>query len=142
MLTVKRLCFLFAMAASTTLALPSKYGPRFETDTGTTSFLRQQLISGGNIYYPDDAMRAQLQGGGLFRMQLRPDGTVQSVTVQLSTGYTMLDEYVTRTLKDYRFRPGTKGALQWLVSFLQPHTIIVHLSLIKERNPPRNPGKQ
>ena len=62
------------------------------------------------------------------------------MTVKSSTGHTVLDEHVVRTLKAYRFRPNTKGPLFWLVSFLQPSTMIVKASLIKEKISPDAQG--
>ena len=75
-------------------------------------------------------------------MQLRPDGVVESLTIKSSTGYTVLDEHVTRALKAYRFKAGTKGPILWLVGFLQPATVIVHASLVKEPSSPSTPKKK
>ncbi len=135
---MKRLSFLFALLASTALALP-RGGPKYETDRGTVGFLRRYLVSGGDIHYPSDAARRNLQGSGFFLMKLRPDGIVESVTIKSSTGATQLDEEVTRTLKAYRFKPNTKGPLFWLVSFLQPSTVIVKAMLVDEKNLPPLP---
>jgi TonB family protein len=139
---MKRLCFLFAMLACTAVAAPPKAGPRFETDSGTVGFLHRYFVSGANIQYPHDARRLNLQGGGFFLMKLRPDGSVESLKVQMSTGYSELDEYVKRTLRTYRFRPGTKGQILWLVSFIQPATVVVKITRIKEQGPPPPPRKE
>ena len=72
-------------------------------------------------------------------MKLRPDGIVESLTVKSSTGSTELDENVTRTLRAYRFKPNTKGPILWLVSFLQPATVIVKAMLVDEKNMPSLP---
>ena len=140
---MKRLyLLLFAMLICTAVAFPPKTGPKYQTDSGTVGFLRRYLVSGGDIQYPYDAKQRSLQGGGFFLMRLRPDGIVESVTVQSSTGYTVLDEHVTRALKTYRFKPRTKGPLLWLVSFLQPATVIVKAHLVKEPSPPASPKKE
>lgn len=139
---MQRFCFLFAMLTCTAVAAPPKAGPRFETDSGTVGFLHRYFISGANIQYPHDARQLKQQGGGFFLMKLRPDGSVESLKVEMSTGYSKLDEYVTRTLKTYRFRPGTKGQLLWLVSFLQPATVVVKITRIKEQPPPPAPRKK
>ena len=127
------------MLACTALAFPPRGGPKYETDRGTVGFLRRYLVSGGDIHYPADADRQKLQASGFFLMKLRPDGIVESVTVKSSTRYPALDEEVTRTLKAYRFKPNTKGPLLWLVSFLQPTTVIVKASLVDEKNLPPLP---
>jgi TonB family protein len=136
---MKRFSLLFAMLACTALAFPSRGGPKYETDRGTVGFLRRYLVSGGDIHYPSNAARRGLQASGFFLMKLRPDGIIESVTVKLSTGYIELDEEVTRTLKAYRFKPNTKGPLLWLVSFLQPATVIVKALLVNEKSLPALP---
>lgn len=127
------------MLVCTALAYPPRGGAKYETDRGTVGFLRRYLVSGGDIHYPADADRQKLQASGFFLMKLRPDGIVESVTVKSSTRYPALDEEVTRTLKAYRFKPNTKGPLLWLVSFLQPTTVIVKASLVDEKNLPPLP---
>ena len=136
---MKKLSLLFVMLACTALAFPPRGGPKYETDSGTVGFLRRYLVSGGDIHYPYDADRRKLQASGFFLMKLRPDGIVESLTVKSSTGYAELDEEVTRTLKAYRFKPNTKGPLLWLVSFLQPTTVIVKAMLVNEKSLPRLP---
>jgi hypothetical protein len=69
-------------------------------------------------------------------MRLRPDGMVESVTTKMSSGHTVLDQHIIRLLKTYRFKPGTKQPIEWLVGFIQPGTVIVKLTLIKEQSPP------
>lgn len=107
-------------------------GPKIETDSGTVALLRRYLISGGDLTYPLEAARRKEHGSGLFFMRLRPDGTVESVAVNSSTGHTTLDQQVTRTLKGYRFRPKTKGPFLWLVSFAPPATVIIKAYRAKE----------
>jgi hypothetical protein len=75
-------------------------------------------------------------------MRLRPDGVVESVTKKMSTGAAVLDEHITRVLKSYRFKPGTKQPILWLVGFIQPGTVIVKLNLLKEESPPPSPKKK
>ena len=134
---MKRLLLLF-LVAGTALASPPKSGPKFETDRGTVGFLHHHLLSGDDILYPYEAAKLKLQGSGFYVMRLRPDGTVESVTVKLSTGHAVLDQNVTDTLKAYRFKPNTKGPLVWLVGFAQPATVVVKLSALKESQLPSN----
>jgi TonB family protein len=119
-------------------ALPAGY----QTDRGTRGFLFYHLLSGGEISFPPEALRQNLQGSGFFLMRLRPDGVVESVTTKMSTGYRVLDEHIIRVLKAYRFKPGTKQPIEWLVGFIQPATVIVKLNLIKEESPPSPPKKK
>ena len=65
-------------------------------------------------------------------MQLRPDGTVDSLTIKSSAGSKQFDEAVTRTLKTYRFKPKTKGPLLWLLGFMQPAAIIIKVSRVEQ----------
>ena len=69
---MRLLCFVLTLMVCTAHASPPKAGPKFESDRGTVGFLRRYLLSGGDIYYPYDAARLKLEGGGFFLMQLRP----------------------------------------------------------------------
>ena|ERR1700686_226410 len=124
------------------LIVPSTRGAGYQTDRGTISFLRYHLFFGGEITYPPEAVRQNLQGSGFFLMRLRPDGAVESLTMKMSTGHTILDEHIMRVLKAYRFRSGTKQPIEWLVGFIQPATVIVKLNLIKEQSSPSPPMKK
>ena len=124
---------LIAALTCTAFAIP-KGGPRYETDAGTVGFLRRYLVSGGDIYYPLELAQAKQGGSGFFFMRLKPDGSVELLKVKRSTGYKALDEHVTRTLKAYRFKPGTKSPLFWLVSFAPPATVIVKASRVRDEN--------
>ena len=137
---MKRLSLLlFAMLICAALAEPPRGGGKYETDRGTVGFLRRYLVSGGDIHYPRDADRQKQQASGFYLMKLRPDGSVESVTVKSSTKYPAMDEEVTRTLEAYRFKPNTKGPILWLVSFYQPTTVLVKASLFDEKSPPKLP---
>ena len=107
-------------------------GPRYETDAGTVNFLRRYLIAGGDIRYPLELAQAKQGGSGFYYMELKPDGSVALLKVKRSTGQKALDEHVTRTLQAYRFKPGTKAPLFWLVSFAPPATVIVKASRVRD----------
>jgi TonB family protein len=122
--------FVLLLAAMLTCAAAGavpKGGAKYQTDSGTVGFLRRHLISGGDLYYPLEASKAKQQGSAFCRMRLRPDGTVESVTIQMSTGHAALDAHVKRTLEAYRFKPKTRQPLVWLVSFSWPATVIVQV---------------
>ena len=86
---------------------------------------------------PPEAVKQNLSGTAFFLMRLRPDGAVESVTMKMSSGHAVIDQHLMRVLKTYRFKPGTKQPIQWLVGFIQPDTVIVKLNLVKENGPER-----
>jgi TonB family protein len=139
---MKRFSFLFAALACMALAVAPVRGAGYQTNRGTRGFLFYNLLSGGEISFPPEAVRQNLQGSGFFQMRLRPDGVVESVTTKMSTGHPVLDEHIIRVLKAYRFKAGTKQPIEWLVGFVQPATVIVKLNLIKEQSPPSPPKKK
>lgn len=96
-----------------------------ESDEVTQNLLRHVLVSGSDFSYPDEAAK-QKQGGTCHcTMFLLPDGTVKAVTVSKSSSHPVLDDYVRRTLKGYRCKPGTQGPIQWFITFSWPGKIKV-----------------
>jgi TonB family protein len=130
-----------ALSLSVLTALPAG-AAAYQTDSGTRGFLLYNLISGGEFTIPSEAVRQNLSGSGFFLMRLRPDGAVESVTMKMSSGHAVIDQHIMRVLKTYRFKPGTKQPIQWLVGFIQPQTVIVKLNLVKENAPPSRPKKK
>src|SRR5688572_26584912 len=128
------LIVVFSLLALT--ALPAG-AAAYQTDSGTRGFLLYNLISGAEFTIPAEAARQNLSGSGFFLMRLRPDGAVESVTTKMTSGYAVIDQHIVRVLKTYRFKPGTKQPIQWLVGFIQPDTVIVKLNLVKEPPPSR-----
>jgi TonB family protein len=47
-----------------------------------------------------------LEGRGVFMMNVRPDGTVESVDIMKSTGHSELDQLGVAAFLKWRFRPG------------------------------------
>ena len=125
-----------ALSLSVLTALPAG-AAAYQTDTGTRGFLLYNLVSGGEFTVPSEAVRQNLSGTGFFLMRLRADGAVESVTMKMSSGHAVIDQHVMRVLKTYRFKPGTKQPLLWLLGFVQPDTVIVKLNLVKDDKPPR-----
>lgn len=131
---MKRFAVLLVLLACTAAAAVPKGGPRYETDAGTVSFLRRHLLAGGDVHYPLEAAQRKQEGSGFYLMKLRADGSVESLKVKHSTGYAILDESATQTLRAYRFRENTKAPLLWLVSFAHPATVIVKVWTVDEKN--------
>ena len=93
---------------------------RVEYDQAVARQYKQTLVSGRDVVYPADALKLKQGGTGVFVMFLRPDGTVQSVNIQRSTGSAILDAETKRTLLTYRFKPGTIPTQVFPVTF-NPH---------------------
>lgn len=53
----------------------------------------------GNLNYPDDARRRNLQGQLVMTVAIRRDGTVESIDVVQPSGYPVLDEAAIRTVR-------------------------------------------
>ncbi|MBA2432508.1 MAG: TonB family protein [Chthoniobacterales bacterium] len=132
---MKTFLLLFAFLTSTAVAVP-RGGPQYQTDRGTVSFLRRHLISGGEIQYPLEPRQRKQMGSMFVVMNLRPDGTVESLRTRHLEGDRVFQTHVERALQGYRFKPKTKGPLVWLVSFAPPATVIVKVSRSKDGKPP------
>jgi hypothetical protein len=61
-------------------------------------------------------------------MELTDDGSVKKLKLNMPSGNAGIDEHVKQTLQRYRFKPGTKGPLQWYISFFWPDHIKVILT--------------
>jgi TonB family protein len=64
------------------------------------------LIFHARPEYPVEALRARLQGRGIYALHVRQDGTVGSVDVQRSAGHRILDQAAIATFRKCRFRSG------------------------------------
>lgn len=53
----------------------------------------------GNLNYPDDARRRNLLGQLVLTVAIRRDGTVESIDIVQPSGYPVLDEAATRTVR-------------------------------------------
>jgi TonB family protein len=67
--------------------------------------------------YPYAARDQHLEGSGSYRLNIKPDGTVSSVTVLKSTGYILLDQAAIHAFRQWRFRPGALHALKIPINF-------------------------
>jgi TonB family protein len=57
--------------------------------------------------YPTVARERRIQGRGVFRLFLTDTGQVASIQVLKSTGSEILDAAAEKTLRKWRFKPGT-----------------------------------
>ena len=67
--------------------------------------------------YPAAASQHGLRGSGIFECNLRPDGTVISVTVVKTTGYDILDQAAISAFQQWRFKPGASKTVRIPVNF-------------------------
>ena len=67
--------------------------------------------------YPYAACDQRLEGSGLYRLNIKPDGTVSSVTILKSTGHILLDQAAIHAFRQWRFRPGTLHILKAPINF-------------------------
>ena len=67
--------------------------------------------------YPAAAYQHGLGGSGILECNLRPDGTVVSVTVVRTTGYGILDKAAISAFQQWRFKPGTSKTVRIPVNF-------------------------
>ena len=61
--------------------------------------------------YPEELRRQRIGGTVLLRVVIRPDGSLESVVLEKSSGYTALDESALAAVKQWRFQPARRGAV-------------------------------
>jgi TonB family protein len=67
--------------------------------------------------YPYAARNQHMEGSGLFRLNIKPDGNVSSVTVLKSTGHALLDQAAIHAFRQWRFRPGYRDEIKIPIHF-------------------------
>ena len=67
--------------------------------------------------YPYAARNRHQEGSGLYRLNLKPDGTVSSVTVLKSAGHILLDQSAIHAFRQWRFTPGARQTVQIPINF-------------------------
>ncbi|MDQ6860200.1 MAG: energy transducer TonB [Verrucomicrobiota bacterium] len=101
---------------------------KVEIDGTALFFLRRHLVSGGDFSYPEQAAAAKYSGSAGYLMELNPEGSIRKLKLKMSSGNAAIDEHVKQTLQRFVFKPGTKGPLQWYISFFWPDRIKVILT--------------
>jgi TonB family protein len=71
----------------------------------------------GRIEYPYEARRSHSTGSGIFRVYIRPDGTVKTVGVVRSTGHPELDLAAAAGLYHCLAKPGGSREVDMPVAF-------------------------
>src|SRR5262245_24980163 len=67
--------------------------------------------------YPQEARSHRIEGNGVCVVSVDASGSVTSVSMTRSTGSSLLDESVLRTVRTWRFKPGTVGKVSVPVEF-------------------------
>ena len=91
----------------------SQSGVRGDDGSGMTG---ASCLFGPKPAYPPAARRAREEGNVLLRLNIDKDGTVSSVTVIGSSGYSDLDDAALQELKEWRYSPARKDGIP-VVSF-------------------------
>ncbi|SMC99890.1 energy transducer TonB [Sporomusa malonica] len=68
-------------------------------------------LSGSKPAYPQAARKAGWEGSVVVRLLIDTDGSVESVSVKVGSGYGILDEAAVQTVKKWRFSPAKKGSV-------------------------------
>jgi TonB family protein len=67
--------------------------------------------------YPYEARDQRLEGSGLYRLHIKADGTVSTVTILKSTGHGLLDRAAIHAYRQWRFKQGALRTLRIPVTF-------------------------
>jgi TonB family protein len=73
---------------------------------GTLEYAKSHALYAPRPQYPGQDLVRGWGGTGVFRLAVRPDGTVSGVTVIQSTGHPALDESGKAAFRKWRFYPG------------------------------------
>jgi len=90
-------------------AAPAPVQPAVPAETQAVG--RMGYLSNPNPVYPESALDRGLEGTVLLRVRVLADGQAESVEVQTSSGYRILDDSAARTVRKWKFMPATRGGL-------------------------------
>lgn len=79
----------------------------FAKDFNLYGQLSRVVASAPRLDYPAEAVRKRIMGGGVYRMNVSPAGSVTATEVVQSTGSPILDRAALTGLKRWRFKPGS-----------------------------------
>ena len=93
-----------------------------ESQVRTATF-KERAIYAPRPKYPYEARQQGWAGSGVFVVHVRPDGTVSSIEIAQSTGYSILDQAGIEAFRQWRFRRGivkqVKINLTWTMKGLR-----------------------
>ena len=96
----------FGLAATASMLVASP--PAESTDADALKRAEAAAIHHPHPDYPLEARRLRLTGRGIVLGIVDPKtGQLTSLTMEKSTGHTMLDDAVLRAFRQWTFRPGT-----------------------------------
>ncbi len=75
--------------------------------------------------YPAIALRQGLQGQVMLRVQVTEDGIGETVIIERSSGYEILDESAVEAVKQWRFNPAKRGDVAIASSVIVPIVFIL-----------------
>ena len=114
--------------------------PHIDAQESASAHARALAIYAPKPDYSFDARSHWVEGRGLFLLSVRPDGTVDSVQVDKSTGHRELDESAIAALEKWRFKPGivshVKIPMEFTMAGLRPAGIDAALQAEKGGSPP------
>ncbi len=87
------------------------------SQTPNATHVKPYAIYAPRPNYPLYARQYHWTGEGLFRCNIRSDGTVVSVDVLRSTGHGMLDRAAIKALRQWRFHPGDMNPIKIPINF-------------------------
>lgn len=100
-----------AVAASDTPVLsqlaPAPVPPSAPAETQAVG--RMGYLSNPNPAYPESALDRGLEGTVSLRIRVLASGDAETVEVQTSSGYRILDDAAVRTVRKWKFVPATRG---------------------------------
>jgi protein TonB len=96
-----------ALVAVAPVAEPA---PPPEPETVTAPFGRAGYLNNPPPQYPNTAARNGWQGTVLLRVRVLSSGRVDTVDVQKSSGFKLLDEEAKATVRTWQFTPSKRGA--------------------------------
>lgn len=92
--------------------------PHFATPQLFAEKPKEVVMYAPRPFYPAEARRRRIEGRGVYTMNIRPDGTVQSVAVVKGSGHVILDEAAAAALIRWRYHPtGAKRVVTTPITF-------------------------
>jgi protein TonB len=88
----------------------------------------QKLPANPEPAYPEDLRRLRIGGTVMLRVVIRPDGFVERVTVEKSSGHAALDDSSVAAVQKWRFEPARRGGVPVRFEVRVPITFAIRQS--------------